>query len=180
MDRSYDIEKTAHMAMEFLRLAGGRLDVLSLIKFMYLADRTSLARNGYPISYDEYYSLPYGPVLSQVYDNIKGNVKSEDHLWNTLITKEEDNTLVLKQEEEPLSLSMAELEVIRDVYNDHKAYIGAKFIEHVHRICPEWEDPQGSSSPISLEKILLALGLEQDDVEKVQSNLRMRASLEAL
>ena len=35
--------------------------------------------------------------------------------------------------------------------------------DYTHDRCPEWEDPQGSSRPISFERIFTALGRSADD-----------------
>ena len=176
----YNSKKSAHTAMEFIRLAGGRLDVLSLLKFMYLADRASFEQFGYPITYDRYFSLPFGPIPSQVYDNTKGVVRRDDHFWERLIVREEGNSLSVREYEDPVSLSEINLTIIRETFRVHRPYIGGQFIDHVHEICPEWEDPNGSSKPISVESILRAVGVSEESTQHILDNMTERALLEAL
>jgi len=48
-------------------------DQYQTVKFFYLADREHLNRYGRPITYEQYYALPYGPVASNVYNLLRAN-----------------------------------------------------------------------------------------------------------
>ncbi|WP_419167442.1 hypothetical protein [Candidatus Palauibacter sp.] len=48
----YKQAKTTQLAGEFLRLAGGRMSYMKLIKLLYLVDRRSLLERGVPVTYD--------------------------------------------------------------------------------------------------------------------------------
>lgn len=50
-----------------------RADLYQAVKFFYLADREHLNRHGRPITNEEYYALPYGPVASKAMDFLRGN-----------------------------------------------------------------------------------------------------------
>lgn len=43
-------------------------DKYQAVKFLYLADRQHLIQYGRPITYEEYFALPYGPVASKAKD----------------------------------------------------------------------------------------------------------------
>lgn len=46
-------------------------DKYQAVKFFYLADREHLNRHGRPITQEEYFALPYGPVASKAMDIIE-------------------------------------------------------------------------------------------------------------
>ena len=63
-----DDRKAAHVAAAFLLEAGGSI---SKLKLMYLAERLSLERRGYPMIYDQLVCMQYGPLLSATYNYTK-------------------------------------------------------------------------------------------------------------
>ncbi len=48
-------------------------DKYQAVKFFYLADKLHLERFGRPITFENYYALPYGPVASEAKDLLEGN-----------------------------------------------------------------------------------------------------------
>jgi len=62
--------KATQAAARFLHLADDHLNYMVLIKLLYLADREALVRWGRPITFDTYYTMKYGPMLSNVHDLI--------------------------------------------------------------------------------------------------------------
>jgi len=46
--------------------------------------------------------------------------------------------------------------------------------------CPEWEDPQGSSYPIPIERVLHAVGYREPSIRAVQEHLHEQANLRAV
>ena len=61
----FNEKKATQAAAYLLRLRGGRMSYMKLIKLLYLADRISLNRRGRPITTDRYVSMDRGPVLSR-------------------------------------------------------------------------------------------------------------------
>ena len=61
----FTTRKVAQMAAYFAECSGGTINILKLIKLMYLADRESMHRHGTPISFDRFVSMDHGPVPSQ-------------------------------------------------------------------------------------------------------------------
>lgn len=68
----FDFEKTLQAAALVLRLHHGRIDRLRLLKILYVADRELLVEAGRPLTGDRVVAMKKGPVLSTVYDLIKG------------------------------------------------------------------------------------------------------------
>ena len=54
-------ERTAQVCAEFVRRAGGSINVLKLVKLTYLCDRMSMERYAAPVTYDSYFSMDHGP-----------------------------------------------------------------------------------------------------------------------
>lgn len=67
----YNPLKAAQAAAHLLQLHHGSMNVMVLVKLLYLADRQALVESGYPITCAAMVSMPHGPVLSQIYDAIK-------------------------------------------------------------------------------------------------------------
>jgi uncharacterized phage-associated protein len=49
-----------------------RMSCIRLLKLLYIADRESMAETGWPITGDKPVAMKHGPVLSQVYDLLRG------------------------------------------------------------------------------------------------------------
>ena len=75
--------KAAQAAAFMLYKANGKLEVLKLMKLMYLAERESFARFGEGLTGDALVSMPYGPVLSMTLDFINGGHDSVPNGWAT-------------------------------------------------------------------------------------------------
>ncbi len=74
------------------------LKYLGLLKMLYIADRLALKTMDQPITGDRYVSMDYGPVLSGVYDLIKGQpVDSALPLWSKYISPQDSNYVDLLQ-----------------------------------------------------------------------------------
>ena len=68
----FHFEKTLQASAVLLGLDGGRMDRIRLLKLLYIVDRELLAEIGRPLTGDMAIAMKHGPVLSQVYDLIKG------------------------------------------------------------------------------------------------------------
>src|SRR5260370_12146701 len=62
----FNERKATEAAAHLLKLRGGRMSYMKLIKLLYLADREALLRFGCPITTVRYVSIDRGPVLSRV------------------------------------------------------------------------------------------------------------------
>src|SRR6266481_4115650 len=64
-----------------------RMSYLRLIKLLYIADRESLKETGRKITRDRTVAMKNGPVLSGIYDLIKGRHEAADE-WSQKIRKD--------------------------------------------------------------------------------------------
>jgi len=76
---SYNARKAAQVIAYLAMKAGhARLPVLKAVKLVYLADRESLSRFGFPLLEEPQVSMPHGPVNSTTYSHINGEEDLEN------------------------------------------------------------------------------------------------------
>lgn len=63
---AFDHRKSTQAINFFATKAGGYINKMKAIKLIYFADRYHLRKYGRPITNDEYFAMPYGPVNSGV------------------------------------------------------------------------------------------------------------------
>ena len=151
----------AQIAAFFAHKQGGEIPVLKLIKLIYLADRESMTITGYPITNDRFVSMPHGPVNSLTLNYVDGNCESA--AWSSLISSKANHSVGLAK---PISrndldeLSDADIDVLETVWGKFGGMDKWQIRNWTHEYCPEWEDPQGSCTPIPHERVLRFLGIE--------------------
>lgn len=167
-------QTAAEIAAVFVRREGGTIATLKLVKLIYLADRLSMDRYRGPITYDDFVSMPHGPVPSNTYDLIKGEVR--DPAWSRWITPPRDHHVSLAREdfnhEDLKRLSEADLQVLDDTWTTFGHMDQWEIRDHTHQHCAEWEDPGHSSAPIPEERIFRALGRDAGEAREAQEAIR--------
>jgi len=167
-------DKTTQMAATFLRLAGGRMHSLKLMKLLYLADRKMLTVHGKPITYDQWISMDNGPVLRTTYDQI--NDESPSTYWKSNIaTKGKD--VVLCEDPGTEDLSRAEDTIIEETFAVFGHLASCDLVELLQGY-PEWESPHGSSIEIPYQTVLRCAGFSEEDIEATLDNIRAQDALE--
>jgi uncharacterized phage-associated protein len=139
------------------------IDVLKVIKLVYLADRESIKRFGFPILDEPRVSMPHGPVNSVTYSHIQGEYDLEACGWS-LYLSDRANHQVSVQSDSPSGfdeLSDADIQCLDNVWREfgHMQKWELRDWTHSPKNIPEWENPNGSSLPIPIERIMLALGI---------------------
>ena len=178
----YRQERATQAASHLLKLRGGRMSYMKLLKLLYLADRAALLAHGRPITYDRFVSMDHGPVLSQTYNLIVAEQSPDQpsSYWRQFISEPERYEVRLLVDSPPVGeLSSAQLAVLDAVFSEFGAMSRWQIVEFVHTL-PEWEDPDGSSVPIALRDVLKGGGMEEDDVESVEGALLSEEALAVL
>jgi uncharacterized phage-associated protein len=152
---AFDETKAAQLAGALLQMEGGRMHYMKLIKLMYLIDRAAILRWDHPLTFDNYVSMPHGPVLSSTLDLInEGPSLGKTSPWHHLIERSTDPYKVrLKSKPSTDKLSDRELELIRLVFDKYGDMDRYELRDLLHKILPEWQDPKGSALPITPESI---------------------------
>ena len=178
--KAFNETKATQVAAQLLRAAPGRrLSYLSLIKLMYLADRTALERWASPITNDKYYSLDYGPVLSNVLNLINLGPRFENGSWSVFISAPTNYMVELVDEPGISELSQAEVDLIDETFASYGKLSKWDLVELTHGL-QEWKDPEGSAIPISIEDILEATGMKADEARETAADLKSIRQVHAI
>ncbi len=171
-------EKAVETAGIFLKLHGKPMAYLGLLKLLYMADRIALARLEQPITGDRYVSMNYGPVLSRVYDLIKGDsVGGAKTVWAKYISTRDTNyrfslnyQVSLLEEPGDDELCEDEISIIKEVYTKYGHMDPFDLAETTH-LFPEWINPHGSAIPISVEEVLKNVGKIDEEIQRIAAEV---------
>lgn len=157
----YNPLKSAQAAAQLVKEHGGPIDLLVLMKLLYMADRTALIDSGYPITGDRMVSMPYGPVLSRIYACVQWN----ECPWSDYITERADHMVGLQnQNPNNEELSDYEISMLRQIHRQY-GHLGPWQLRDLTHGLAEYEDPDGSSIPIEPADILRSVGKSDHDIE---------------
>lgn len=181
----FDERRAAQAAAFLLHRAGGNLPLIKLVKLMYLAERLSLKRYGEPITGDKFVSMPHGPVLSRTYDHMNDALPSVEGGWDTWIADRaghvvelRDESMIRTPEQDLLRLSETDIEVLGEVWGEFGHWDRWELVRYTHSgACPEWEDPDGSSTPIPYEYLFQKLGYSEEEAAALTSRLAVQRQL---
>jgi hypothetical protein len=118
--------------------------------------------------------MKHGPVLSNLYDLIKGKNRDKQNqmYWDSRFSTDGDDLLANFDQYPEGKLSRAEKAIIDKIDGQfHQNWYG-ELIDYTHANCPEWHNPGATSIPISLANILNALGRTQEDIDWILEETR--------
>ena len=175
-------QKAVEAAAMFLKLHGKPMKYLGLLKMLYIADRIALERMEQPITGDSAYSMKFGPVLSGVYDLIKG--KSVDEalpVWKTFISdRDQDFNVSLIQVPENDYLCELAQEIIQEVYKKFGHLDPFDVAEWTHGL-PEWQKPPlDSRIPIIVDDVLQYMHKTNQDITAIRQEAAREAYLDRM
>ncbi|NJK34886.1 MAG: SocA family protein [Oscillatoriales cyanobacterium SM2_2_1] len=171
-------EKAVEAAAVLLKLHGSPMKYLGLLKMLYIADRIALARMEQPITGDHYVSMDYDPVLSGIYDLIKGKpIDNALPLWSKFISPRNEHHVSLLNDPGNEDLCEEEEEIIQQVYRAFGHLNPFLVTEWTHDL-PEWKDPHGSAIPIAVEEILRNVGKSDEEIAEIQQEAIREAHLD--
>lgn len=157
-------QKAAQICAFFVGQNKGPIDKLKLIKLIYLSEREFLSKHNNPMLFDEFYSLPLGPICLNALNGINGRLK-DISVWDKFILR--NGNLVVNVE--PINrdlldhISDAEWEVLEGVWERFSNMNASELSNYIHENCPEYTET-GRRVRISYREILEALG-EEDAIE---------------
>lgn len=165
--------KAAEVAAIFLQKSDGYINVMKLVKLIYLLDRKSLLERGVPIVGGIYVSMKNGPLTSQILDLINSGRlnKHDDTTWEDHIEARKNHVVSLKSAIIPTLVSEGEVEMINEIWNEHGSKDQWELRDWCHQNCPEWSDIEGVES-IPIQK--LAEVLKKSDVQAKRWEIESR------
>ncbi len=178
MTLRFDFLKTLQASGVLLQLDANRMAYLRLLKLLYIADRELLAETGRSLTGDEAVAMKNGPVLSRVYDLIKG-VAPRSEEWSHCIDRVH-YSVELKQDPGRGKLSKGEIEKLTEITERFRTMDDWELSEYTHEF-PEWKKhhESGASIPIPWREMLEAQG-KAELVEIVERNEAAHQYLDTL
>lgn len=174
-------EKTTQAAAILLKLNGGKMNYMKIVKLLYNIDREALLRRCYPITFDDYFSLPHGQILSNTLDMAEKTSSINKTYWDNFIrTNGFDVELIRDCAHDELSrFEINLIEELFEKYKDMDQFDMAKE-HHDSDLFPEWEDPGESRIYTDYERLLKILGFSKDDIRVFAEELKDIAFTESL
>ena len=161
MNPTFREDKTTQAACLFIQKAGGSINIMKLIKLMYIADRERIIKRGRPITFDDYLSLDLGPILSKTLDLAKHRTfLGTKRLWIQYVSEKKGRNVEMLQENCLINvLSEAEIEDIEKTWADFGLYNQWGLAEWCHDNLGEWQDPMGGGGQFQFH-IMIFLSME--------------------
>lgn len=179
----FNATKAAEVAAELILRSGGRINVMKLVKLVYLLDRLSISKRGIPVLGGFYLSMKNGPVISELLDLINSGRLAEerDHVWEQLIEPRKDYEISLRHElKQRQWLSDGEVELINEIWQEHGHKDQWQLRDYCHDHCPEWTRLGKGTMPIMLRNIGKALGKSDAQRARMAAEARELSQLSSI
>ena len=164
----FDIKKAIAASAYLIECEGGAEDMFVLLKKLYYADRSALISWGKSITGDDLASLRSGPVVSGIYDLLKGKGTQKNLIqWNDVIQRRGNFKIVLRKQADRSALSEREIEVLDHARKTIDSIRGS-ISNWIHKNCPEWKDPGNSSIPIDPSTILRVAKKSESEIRQIE------------
>lgn len=185
---SFNARKSAQVIAYLIAKSGGSsLNVVKAIKLVYLGDRQSIKNFGFPILDETRVSMPLGPVNSMTYRHVNGEYDLDECGWSEFLEDKANHQIGATKKfsvDDLDELSDADIQCLDEVWAEFGHLNQWQLVNYTHdkNNVPEWEDPNGSSIPIPLERMMRYLNIENAEeqvslVEDHQHLDRVFASL---
>jgi uncharacterized phage-associated protein len=170
MNFRFNIGKATEAACVFLERGGGQMNIMKLVKLVYLLDRLSLDRRGIPVCGGDYLSMRNGPVTSEVLDLVDaGRLAGEgDRRWEQCIGARTNHEVRLEKQPVREHLSDAEVSLLDEVWAEHGGKDQWQLVDWCHAHCREWVPVANGCAPISVEQVGMALGKSAEQVARLR------------
>lgn len=183
--RTFDSGKAAQVITYFALKSGDKgIGILMAIKLVYLADRENIKRAGVPILNEPRAALPNGPVNDLTYAFAKGEFVDAEG-WSSFLQDKNEHTLQVVPGTtfaDLDKLSRINLASLEAVWSEFGWWNVNALVNWTHKEgnVPEWSDPNGSSTEITLEAMMSALGIENagERAAEFESEYALKMELE--
>jgi hypothetical protein len=180
----FNEKKAAQAAAHLLKMNGGAMNYMTLIKILFLGDRESLVRVGQPITGSAMVSMRNGPVLMDVFELISDG---GDGPWFEYISPPSGYDVKLVVPEPELDeLSNYELRVL-ETLRQRFAHMGAsragrkELVDWLHDHIQEWKDPRPHGLlGIEFVEVLRSHDLSEERIQHVRENAELKWAIGAL
>lgn len=184
----FDERKLTEATIFFLlKSTNQRINILKLMKLLYLSERTSFEMFHCPLIGDILGSMKNGPVLSRTLDRINEGSRHESY-WDKYISDRKNHEIALKphtieHEDDLLELSDNDIQVLRRIWFEFGGKDQWELVDYTHQYCTEWRNTQ-SFIPISYDDLFTALGfsdvLSKQILTRLQEQFAIKQSINSL
>ena len=170
MNFRFHIGKATEAACLFLERGGGQMNIMKLVKLLYLLDRRSLDCRNMPVTGGDYLSMRNGPVTSEILDLINaGRLMGEtDQRWETCISDRKDHEVALERMPPLENLADSEVALLDGVWAEHGGKDQWQLVDWCHAHCKEWTPVTNGCAPITIEQMGMALGKSPAQVARLR------------
>ena len=170
MNFRFNIGKVTEAACLFLERDGGQMNVMKLVKLIYLLDRLSLDRRNSPICGGDYLSMRNGPVTSEVLDLINaGRLLGEsDQRWEQCVSNRTNHEVKLEIMPPREHLSDTEVSLLGEIWAEHGGKDQWQLVDWCHHHCKEWVPVANDCAPIAVEQVGIALGKSPEQINRLR------------
>lgn len=157
----FQSEKAAQISSYFAQKNNAPIDKLKLMKLIYLSEREFMERYTEPMLYDEFFSLPHGPICSNTLNGINGELDIE--IWNKFISR---NGHKIKTTQNSFNrddfdeISDAEIEVLNSTWDSFGWMTTTEIRNYTHKNCPEYTELEKGCLPIHYPNLFKVLGYD--------------------
>lgn len=172
----FEHKKIIQIITYLLSLNNNKLNLLKLMKELYLIDRLSISERDTSLSGDIYVSMPHGPVLS-----ITLNLIRDDYFKKYIkqIPAKYFPDIELAKSAGDDLLSEKDKEYINAISSQFKKYTPKQLEKYTHNL-KEWVDPLGSSIKIRYQDIMKALGRSDEEIKQAKLEYEQMSNLSQL
>lgn len=172
----FNIRKATEASVQFVARSGGRINVMKLVKLIYLLDRLSIQRRSVPVVGGVYFSMRNGPVTSELLDLVNaGELAGETECrWEEFISGRKDHEVELRSSHlpDPEFLSEAEIALLDEVFREHGARDQWQLRDWCHEHCGEWTPLQNGRERISIAELAINVGRTPQEAERLADEAR--------
>lgn len=165
---SFNRNKAIALIEATLYHLGEPVDIVKLTKLLYLIERKVIMEKGYSITSDRLASMDHGPVTSYSYDQLK--VLNEEDELKARISRTDD-LIDLIDTPETSSLSDYEKKVVKLVIERFGQKGKWELVGYCHDNLPEWDNPNGSSMPISIKKLINQIDISPEQKKVLEERV---------
>jgi hypothetical protein len=173
----FNEQKTTETAALLLHMNGGTMNYMKLIKLLYFVDKMAIRARDFPITYDTYYSMKNGQILSTVLDLI--NLKKKGVYWHKYIKRTGAYNVELADEGiQPDKLSPLEVDIIKSVYID----LGGYDQYSLGKLTKRGKEYKSTTSSIktTIDSVYADLGYTDADIKQIKERMVEKAYIDKL
>ena len=103
--------------------------------------------------------------------------------WESWVSDREEHQIGLRKNATPSELdelSRADTRILQQIWDEFGGQDGWALRTFTHENCPEWQNPGGSSIPITYEQIFLALEHSEDESRELAERIESQRAVERL